>query len=62
MNAERRKALDEIMQELGRHKEALEIIMSEEQEYFDNMPEGLQGSERGQQTEERIANMGEAQS
>lgn len=38
-------ALDEMLAEI---KEALETVMDEEQEAFDNMPEGLQDSERGE--------------
>ena len=38
----------------------LECICSDEQEYFDNMPENLQGSMRGMDAEEAIAAMNEA--
>lgn len=62
MNAQRRKALkavitkledmDSLRQEI---KEELEDVMDEEQESFDNMPEGLQESDRGQQMQEYIS-------
>ena len=37
----------------------LEEVMSDEQDAFDNMPENLQGSERGEQMEDYIYNMQE---
>ena len=41
-------------------KSGLENICSEEQDYFDNMPENLQGSMRGIDAEEAIDAMNEA--
>lgn len=41
-------------------KSKLEIICSDEQDYFDNMPENLQGSIRGADAEESIECMNEA--
>ena len=38
----------------------LENICSDEQEYFDNMPENLQGSVRGMDAEDAIEAMNEA--
>ena len=38
----------------------LENICSDEEEYFDNMPENLQGSMRGMDAEEAIDKMNEA--
>lgn len=66
MNVERRKQLNlaigllEQMEAL--RDEAVEIITNakdEEQEAFDNMPEGLQGAERGQNMETAISQMEE---
>jgi uncharacterized coiled-coil DUF342 family protein len=68
MNKERRKLineqwhkveairvkLDELKAEAEEAKEALEAIRDDEQEAFDNMPEGLQQSDRGQASEEAI--------
>ena len=52
MNRERRKSLmelvgriDELQSEINDIAEALESLKDEEQEYLDNMPENLQGSE-----------------
>lgn len=41
-------------------KNELENICSDEQDYFDNMPENLQGSQRGMDAEEAIDCMNEA--
>ena len=41
-------------------KDELENICSEEQDYFDNMPENLQGGMRGMDSEEAIDTMNEA--
>jgi hypothetical protein len=41
-------------------KSELENICSDEQDYFDNMPENLQGSQRGMDAEEAIDAMNEA--
>ncbi|GHV18128.1 hypothetical protein FACS1894169_14370 [Bacteroidia bacterium] len=57
MNKARRKELNEIRAELQGLMERLEIIKDEEQESFDNMPEGLQYSERGEKAENAISNL-----
>jgi hypothetical protein len=41
-------------------RSTLENICSDEQDYFDNMPENLQGSMRGMDAEEAIDAMNEA--
>ena len=38
----------------------LESILSDEENYFDNMPENLQGSIRGEESEEAINSLNEA--
>lgn len=45
MNKIRRKELNEIVSEIQVAKEKLEIILSEEEECRDNIPENLQQSE-----------------
>lgn len=71
MNKERRKELTRIHREveIGRERlseahaildearGALEIIRDEEQEAFNNMPEGLQQGEKGQASEQAIENL-----
>lgn len=56
MNAERRKRLSAALEQLEAAKSEIEEIQQEEQEAYDNMPEGLQESERG----EIIANNAES--
>lgn len=53
MNKDRRARLQELV-------EALACIQEEEQEAFDNMPESLQESERGEAMQEAIDAMDEA--
>lgn len=48
MNKARRKEIAAIVAELEGLKDRLETIASDEREAFDNMPESLQESERGQ--------------
>lgn len=61
MNKLRRKELARIIEKLealdslrAEIQEELETVMDEEQEAFDNMPESLQESERGEQMQEYI--------
>ena len=61
MNRIRRKSLrtilgqmDELSTVLETVKEALQDVLNEEQEAYDNLPEGLQESDRGQQMQEYI--------
>ena len=61
MNKIRRKELARIVEKLetlealrSEIQEELEAVMDEEQEAFDNMPESLQESEKGQQMQEYI--------
>lgn len=58
MNKERRAKLGDIIERLDALQAEIEDLEREEQEAFDNMPEGLQQSERGQQTEEAANTLG----
>jgi hypothetical protein len=60
MNNERRKQLRNLSQRLGELLNILEGILSDEQISFDNMPENLQNSMRGSDSEEAISQMEEA--
>lgn len=60
MNNTRRKQLKEWCHKATAIKEELNNILLEEQNYFDNMPENLQGSLRGMNCEEAIEKMEEA--
>jgi prefoldin subunit 5 len=46
------KALDELRASLEDHRDNAEAIQAEEQEYYDNMPEGLQAGDRGEKAQE----------
>lgn len=57
MNKDRRKALEDLFSQLGSFIGDLEALRDEEQEYFDNMPESLQGGDRGSDAEQAIGSM-----
>lgn len=59
MNKQRRKVLAEVVAKIDEAMELLESVQGEEQEAFDNMPEGIQVSERGETMEEYISTMEE---
>ena len=54
MNKNRRKDIREQIKSLEMIKSKLESILSDEEYYFNNMPENLQGSMRGEEAEEAI--------
>jgi len=54
MNKQRRKALEEIIGKLENQKAAIEAILDEEQEAYDNIPESLQDTDRANQIYENI--------
>jgi flagellar biosynthesis chaperone FliJ len=60
MNNARRKQLSKWLEDIEAIKSELEEICSDEQDYFDNMPENLQGGQRGMDAEEAIDQMNEA--
>ena len=57
MNAQRRKMLGKVSDLISEARTLLEDIRDEEQEAFDNMPESLQASERGEAMEDAISTM-----
>ena len=54
MNIKRRKTLKSIIQKLTDLELEIEKVQDEEQDSFDNMPESLAATERGDQMEEFI--------
>ena len=54
MNKSRRQRIRDVRREIESCKENLQKILDEEQDYFDNMPENLQGSMRGSDSENAI--------
>lgn len=59
MNNPRRKELRRALEMLAEARSIIEAMQEEEQEAFDNMPEGLQESERGQTVEENAERLEE---
>ncbi len=55
MNNPRRKALNKIKDQIEDLKMAIEEVLEEEQEAFDNIPENLEGSERYEKAEDAIS-------
>lgn len=62
MNKQRRNRLQKVIDQLEELKEEVLAICEEEQEAYDNMPEGLQDAERGQQIYENISNLEDRES
>ncbi len=62
MNKERRKRLQEVIDQLENLKEEVSSICEEEQEAYDNMPESLQDGERGSQMYENISTLEDQES
>ena len=62
MNKARRKAIEEIIDQLGTLKEQIECISEEEQEAFDNLPESIQYSERVEAMGEYVTDLDDAAS
>lgn len=60
MNNARRKAIAAIIKKLEDLAEEIEFLKDEEQEAFDNLPESLQSSERGEAMESAAYNLDEA--
>lgn len=54
MNNERRKWLSNIVTKLHELKDEVDEVMGEEQDAFDNLPESIQMSEKGDLMEENI--------
>lgn len=59
MNNARRKIISNIATKLEGIKSEVQNVMYEEQDAFDSMPENLQGSTRGEESEEAIDTLDE---
>ena len=57
MNKVRRNQIEEILVKLADIQNDIECISEDEQESFDNLPESLQYSERGDNMQEAIDNL-----
>ena len=60
MNKQQRKKLSDMLDEIAGYVSTLEEMAEEEQEKYDNMPESLQDSERGQAIQEAADNLQQA--
>ena len=60
MNEVRRKALRDVINGIQRLSDELEALCGEEEDYRDNIPENMQGSERYDKAEEAIDLISEA--
>lgn len=57
MNAKRRKELEKLVERIQAIAADLEVLRDEEQECYDNLPEGLQESERGERMSDNVYNI-----
>lgn len=57
MNARRRKDLQKAIELLQQAYSIIETVQEEEQEAFDNLPEGIQYSESGERMEENVSTL-----
>jgi hypothetical protein len=57
MNKDRRTRIRALITQLESINSEIADILSEEQDAFDNMPEGLQEGERGDKAQEAISNL-----
>lgn len=60
MNKYRRNQLQKIYDAISAIQADLEEVRDDEQEAFDNMPEGIQCSERGEMSENAISELDDA--
>lgn len=60
MNKERRNQIQQAIDLINEAKGIFDLVMAEEQEAFDNLPEGLQGADKGQAMETAIAALEDA--
>ena len=60
MNKARRKQLSDIRAKIEELQDLLEEVRTDEQDAFDNLPESIASSERGQAMEDAVQNMDDA--
>lgn len=62
MNKQDRKELEKALDLLNSANEIITMIKEQEEERYDNLPEGIQDSERGERFQENIDNLDSASS
>lgn len=60
MNKDRRKSIERIVDKINEIKADLTWVRNDEEEAYDNLPEGIQSSERGDSMQEAIEAMDDA--
>jgi hypothetical protein len=60
MNKQRRAEIDRIRCELGRLLSEVETIHTQEEDYYDNMPESFQNGEKGEKVQACVDSLQEA--
>lgn len=60
MNKTRRTALEKVSHQISELKDELESLMNEEEEYRDNMPDNLIGSEKYERADEVCSMLNDA--
>ncbi|WP_285947093.1 hypothetical protein, partial [Thomasclavelia cocleata] len=60
MNKQRRKEIDNLISDAIRLETSIEDLLADEQDYFDNMPENLQSSDKAEIAENAISCLEEA--
>lgn len=62
MNKKRRAEISNIIKELNGLKDRIETVLSEEENYFENIPENLETSTRAEESEDAIESLEDASS
>jgi prefoldin subunit 5 len=57
MNKQNRKDLERALNLINQAMEVISAVKEEEEEKYDNLPEGIQDSERGESFQENIDNL-----
>lgn len=57
MNKERRNRINKVIEQLETLKDEIADIGMEEEEAYDNLPEGIQESDRGEAMQEAVDNL-----
>lgn len=60
MNKARKKEIEAIVTSLREAADRLMFVRDEEEEAFNNLPEGIQAGERGSEMEEKVSSMDDA--
>ena len=61
MNKKRRAEISNIIKELNELKSRIETVLSEEENYFENIPENLETSIRAEESEDAIESLTDAE-